>query len=83
MNLFGSNGVLPIPRKKKNVLASYGLVGQLHLKSDWSESEVLEEIRSTFRDSMHNNSQCKFLQVTVVGSKSLMIPSVSILQVDT
>lgn len=77
MSLFSSNGVLPIPRKKKDILASYGLVGRLHLESDWSEGEVLEEIRSTFKDSIHDSNQFKFLQVTGVGSKSLMVPKLS------
>ena len=34
MDLFASNGVLPVPRKKKDVLASFGLVGKVHLESD-------------------------------------------------
>jgi len=74
---FSSNGVLPISRKKKDVLASFGLVGRLHLESDWSESEVLAEIRSTFHDNLDENTWFKFLQVTGVGSKSLMIPKLS------
>ena len=76
-SLFSSNGVLPIPRKKKDILASYGLVGRLHLESDWSEGDVLEEIRSTFQDSIHDSNRFKFLQVTGVGSKSLMVPKLS------
>jgi len=74
---FSSNGVLPIPRKKKDALASFGLVGRLHLESDWSESEVLAKIRSTFHDSIDENTRFKFLQVMGVGSKSLMIPKLS------
>ena len=34
MDLFGSDGVLPIPRKKKDVLASFGLLGKVHLESE-------------------------------------------------
>ena len=77
MSLFSLNRVLPIPHKKKDILASFGLVGRLHLESDWSEGKVLVEIRSTFKDSMHDSNQFKFLQVTGVGSKSLMVPKLS------
>ena len=52
MELFSSDGVMPIPRKKKEILASFGLVGRLHLESDWCESEVLAEIRLTFSETV-------------------------------
>ena len=32
MNLFGSDGVLPIPHKKKVIFASFGLVGKVYLE---------------------------------------------------
>ena len=35
MELFDSNGVMPIPRKKKDVLASFGLIGKVHLESSY------------------------------------------------
>ena len=52
MELFNSSGVMPIPRKKKDILASFGLVGKVHLESNWSESRVLEEMRSAFEHAM-------------------------------
>ena len=72
------NGIMPIPRKKKDVLASFGLVGRLHLESDWTDEEVKEEIRSTFNNATGDKSLLfKFLQITGTGRKSLMIPMVS------
>ena len=50
MDLFGSDGVLPIPRKKKDVLASFGLVGKVHLESDWTAAELVAEIKSIFSE---------------------------------
>ena len=72
------NGIMPIPRKKKDVLASFGLVGRLHLESDWTDEEVKEEIRSTFNNATGDKSfSFRFLQITGTGKKSLMIPMVS------
>ena len=62
MKMFSTNGVMPIPRKKKDILASFGLVGRLHLESDWSESEVITEIRSTFSENVTEDIQFQFLQ---------------------
>ena len=76
MKLFSTNGVMLIPRKKKDTLASFGLVGRLHLESDWSECEVVAEICSTFSD-LTEDIQFQFLQFTGTGTKSLMIPKVS------
>lgn len=53
------------------------MVGQLHLESDWSESEVIAEIRSTFSDNVTEDVQFQFLQFTGTGTKSLMVPKVS------
>ena len=77
MTMFNTNGVLPIPRKKKDILASFGLVGRLHLESDWSEQEVITEVRSTFTESVNENVNFKFLQFTGTGTKSLVVPKVS------
>ena len=77
MKMFSTNGVMPIPRKKKDILASFGLVGRLHLESDWLESEVITEIRSTFSENVTEDIQFQFLQFTGTGTKSLMIPKVS------
>ena len=41
MDLFGSDSVLPIPRKK-DTLASFGLVGKVYLESHWTATEVVE-----------------------------------------
>ena len=70
---------MPIPRKKKDVLASFGLIGKIHLESNWTESEVLDEMRSVFEDAMDkdDSSPFNFLQVTGTGSKSLIVPKVS------
>lgn len=70
---------MPIPRKKKDVLASFGLIGKIHLESTWTESEVQDEIRSVFEDVMDKDDSFpfNFLQVTGTGSKSLILPKVS------
>ena len=81
MDLFNCDGVLPIPRKKKNVMAYFGLVGKLHLELDWSLADVVSEIKTTFSDVMKNDD-FKFLQFTGTGTKSLMILSLCILPVD-
>ena len=70
---------MPIPHKKTDVLASFGLTGKIHLESNWTESEVLDEMRSVFEDAMDkdDSSPFNFLQVTGTGSKLLIIPKVS------
>ena len=74
LELFDSNGVMPIPRKKKDVLASFGLIGKIHLECIWTESEVQDEIRSVFEDAMDKDDTFpfNFLQVTGTGTKSLI-----------
>ena len=76
-DLFNSNGVLPIPRRKKDIMASFGLVGKLHLESHWTPADVIAEIRTTFNDVMKDDD-FKFLQFTGTGAKSLLIPKVSV-----
>lgn len=77
MDLFGSDGVLPIPRKKKDILASLDLVGKVHLESDWTAAEVVAEIKSIFSE-IFKDEDCsfKFLQFTGTGTKSLIVPKV-------
>ena len=73
------NGGISIPRKKKSVLAAHGLIGKVHLESNWSEDEVYDEIRSVFSEPMSNDSTFPFdiLQYTGAGSKSLAVPALS------
>lgn len=44
---------IPIPRKK---WAANGLIGKIHLESDWTEEEVFAEIRSVFSSAMGDDS---------------------------
>ena len=76
MDLFNSNGVLPTPRKKKGILASFSLVGKFHLESDWRAAEVVAEILSTFSEVMKDDD-FKFLEFTGTGTKFLVVPKVS------
>ena len=78
MDLFASNGLLPVPRKKKDVLASFDLVGKVHLESDWTAAEVVAEIKSIFNEKLKDDdTNFKFLQFTGTGTKSLIVPKVS------
>lgn len=76
---FGSGRGIAIPRKKRSVLAANGLIGKIHLESDWSEDEVFAEIRSVFSDPMDGDASFPFkiLLLTGSGTKSLTIPSLS------
>ena len=73
------DGIMPIPRKKKDTLVTFGLVGRIHLESDWTEDDVKAEVRSAFNDATggDNSFPFKFLQIAGTGSKSLMVPRVS------
>ena len=62
------DGIMPIPRKKKDVLASFGLIGRLHLESDWTDDEVKDEIKSMFHKE-DAPFAFKFLQLTGAGKK--------------
>ncbi len=74
---FGSetNGI-PVPRKKKSILAGHSLIGKIHLESDWSE-EVFNEL--FFCGPMQNESNFPFdiLQLAGSGTKSLVVPALS------
>ncbi len=50
----------------QDIMASFGLVGKLHLESDWSPAEVVTEIRTTFNEIMKDDD-FKFLQFTGTG----------------
>ena len=78
MDLFGSDGVLPIPRKKKDILASFGLVGKVHLESDWTAAEVVAEMKSTFSKVLQGEDcTFKFLQFTGAGTNVIKSTKVS------
>lgn len=70
---------IPIPRKKRSILAANGLIGKIHLESDWTEEEVFAEIRSVFSSAMGDDSTFPFtiLLPTGSGTKTLAIPSPS------
>ena len=77
MDLFASNGLLPVPHKK-DVLASFDLVRKVHLESDWTAAEVVAEIKSTFNEKLRDDdTNFKFLQFTGTDAKSLIVPKVS------
>lgn len=64
--LYGSDGVLSIPCKKKDILASFDLVGKIYLESDWTAAEVVAEMKSTFSETMKDeNRNFKFLQYSL------------------
>ena len=68
---------LSYPRGKYRAkLATYGLIGKLHLSSDMTDDGVATEIRSIFKGPMNNDPNFPFLylQPTGCGSKSLIIP---------
>ena len=70
-------GTLTYPRGKLRArLASYGLIGKLHLTSEMTDNEVAGEIRSVFQVPMGNNPTFPFLylQSTGGGSNSLTVP---------
>ncbi len=72
-------GGIAIPRKKRSMLSSYGLIGKVHLESDWQEEELFAEIRSVFANAMSNDEAFPFqiLLLTGSGTKSLTVPSLS------
>ena len=53
---------IPQSQKARSMLASNGLIGQIHLKSSMSEKEIRREIRSVFRKPM--NFKKHFLLLT-------------------
>ena len=68
------------PRSKYRAdLASWGLIGKLHLTSTMSDEEVIAEICTVFKDQMNNDPKFPFVYLQPTGgeSKSLTIPSQS------
>ena len=72
------NGI-PVPRKKRSLLAKYGLIGKMHLEHDWSEERIFAEIRSVFNTAMNENPEfpVKIMMATGSGTKCLTIPAQS------
>ena len=70
---------IAIPRKKRAILAANGLIGKIHLESDWTEDDAFAEIRSVFSEAMENDTlfPFKMLLPTGSGTKSLTVPSLS------
>ena len=74
------SSLLSYPRGKcRAKLATYGLIGKLHLSSDMTDDGVATEIWSIFKGPMNNDPNFPFLylQPTGCGAKSLIIPSQS------
>ena len=72
--------VLPIPKgKARTSLQARGLCGKIRLHSEMSESQVLNEVRSTFQEAMcqDDNFPFCFLQTGGGGTKSLTVPTAS------
>ena len=64
---------------RRAILAANGLIGKIHLESNWTEEDVFAEICSIFSDAMKNDDAFPFkmLLPTGSGTKSLTIPSLS------
>ena len=75
------NGTIAIPRsyKKRTYLCAHGLVGKIHLTSDMSEDETMDEISSAFKRlfGYHTSFLSDILQTSGGSMKSLIIPSLS------
>lgn len=75
------DGLVKIPRKKsvRDYLASNRLIGKIRLHSEMSESAIMKEIRSVFKEHMNNcdDFPFKLLQMSGGGSKTLSEPVVS------
>ena len=70
---------IAVPRKKRAILAQKGLIGKIHLESDWSEEELFAEVRSVFNEVTGDDTNFPFtlLVPTGGGSKSLTKPALS------
>ena len=67
---------IAIPRKKRAALAAHGLIGKIHLESDWTEDDVFAEIRSVFSDAMGDDTQFPFSILIVNSTISLKLVQV-------
>ena len=76
-----NEGLIKIPRKKstREYLIINQLVGNIRLRSDMSEDDIMTEIRSVFSWAMNEDSLFRFkiLQSSGGGSKSLSVRQVS------
>jgi len=65
-----------VPHKKRSVLASNGLIGKIHLESNWDEEELFGEVRSVFKDAMGGDMNFPFTFLVPMGGglKSLTKP---------
>ena len=76
-----SSKVLKVPRGKeiREYLAANGLIGKIRLRSNMTEKEIMEEIRSVFSEPMNQDSKFQFLilQTSGGGSKTLTSPPIS------
>ena len=72
-------GQIAIPRKRRGILSQYGLIGKIHMESNWTETELMDEVRSVFKSSMGGQLDFpfEFLVPTGGGSRSLTRASVS------
>ncbi len=74
------NATIPYPRGKyRTFLARMKLIGKVHLTSNMTVDEVMNEFRSAFVVPMKKNPSFRFsyLQSTGGGSRSLAVPNVS------
>lgn len=65
-----------VPRKKRCIFANMGLIGKIHLESNWNEDELFDEVRSVFMGG-DTSFPFTFLVPTGGGSKSLTKPALS------
>lgn len=76
-----SRGIVKIPKKKsiRDYLVINKLIGNIRLRSDMTESELMSEIRSVFKVPMDEDDffRFKILQTSGGGSRSLSIREVS------
>ena len=75
---YGKSSIIPIPRLRHE-LAENGLIGKIRLRSDMTQDDIFDEIRSVFRGPMDESSTFRFdiLQPAGGHSKSLTIPALS------
>ena len=49
-----------VPCKKHSVLTSNGLIGKIHLESNWDQEEVFGEVHSMFKDAIGGDMSFPF-----------------------
>ena len=80
--MHGNSRVIAIPKgKARTSLQARGQCGKIRLHSEMTEEEVLNEVKSTFKDAMGHdrNFPFRFLQTGGGGggTKSLTVPAMS------